>query len=300
MNTKIATFIILITSSFLVAQNRYLDPVFDSISSKTFNYAIKNKDTLKLDVYEPINDSIEKRPLFVIVHGGGFNSGKRNDKSLISLAENIAKKGFVVTSIDYRLMAKNKSFGCNFPVKEKMEVYSNTADDLLSALEYLINYKDNFRIDAKKIILLGISAGAETVLNITYNRELVINNLERYADIKPAAIISVSGAVLNADLITKKNATPAAFYHGVDDKTIPYNRGPHQSCDLKRKGFLLIDGSKKIADKLEVLNSSFMLYSYLNQGHYNFDLPTDDIRQAYIFINKVIFQKKFYQSKITQ
>jgi predicted peptidase len=300
MNTKIATFILFITSSILVSQNRYIDPIFDSITNKTFNYSIKDKDTLKLDIYEPQKDSLYKRPLFVIMHGGGFNSGERNSGSLITLAENIAKKGFVVASIDYRLLDKNKSFNCSYPVSKKLKVYSNGAYDLLSALEYLIKYKNKFKIDDSKIILAGISAGAETVLNVTYNRELVIKNTKRYANIKPAAVISVSGALINADLIYKKNAVPGVFYHGVDDKVIPYGKGAHQSCKLKNKGFLIIDGSNRITEKLEDYNSSFLLYSYLNQGHYNFDLPNDDIRQAFVFIKKVVFENKPYQARIAQ
>ena len=300
MNTKIATFILLITSSILFSQSRYLDPVFENVSSKTYVYSIKGKDTLKLDLYEPLNDSLRKRPLFVIVHGGGFNSGERNSNSLISLAENIAKKGFVVASVDYRLLGKNKSFNCSTPVNKKLKVYSNGAYDLLSALQYLIKYKSSFEIDDSKIILAGISAGAESVLNITYNRQLVIKNSKRYGYIKPAAVISVSGALLNADLISKKNAVPGVFYHGVDDSVVPYGKGAHQSCKLNSKGFLSIDGSKRITEKLESYNSSFLLYSYTNQGHYDFDVPNDDIKQAFIFINKVVFEKKPYRAKIIQ
>lgn len=300
MNTKIATFILLITSSILLSQTRYIDSVFENVTSTTYNYSVKGKDTLKLDLYEPENDSLPKRPLFVIMHGGGFNSGERNTKSLISLAENVAKKGFVVASIDYRLLGKNKFFNCSYPASKKLKVYSNGADDLLSALEYLIKYKSNFKIDDSKIILLGISAGAGAILNITYNRELVIKNLKRYAHIKPAAVISISGAVLNADLISKKNDTPGIFYHGVDDKVIPYDKGPHQSCKLKSKGVLMLDGSYRIVEKLESYNASFLFYSYLNQGHYNLDLPNNDIRQAFLFINKVVFENKPYHARITQ
>lgn len=298
MNDKIATYILLFFSFIATSQTRYIDPVFDSISSQTYTYSIKGKDTLKLDFYEPKSDSLDKRPLFVIVHGGGFNSGKRNTNSLISLAENVAKKGYVVTSIDYRLLEENENFGCYLPVKRKLKVYSKAADDLLSALEYLVNYKTNFRIDDSKIVIIGISAGAEMALNVIYNRELVIKNLDRYANIKPAAVISVSGALLNSSLIN--NAVPGVFYHGALDKIVPYGKGSHHSCNLKNKGFLMIDGSERIVEKLATLQSSYLFYTYLEQGHKEFDIPNDDIKEAFIFINDVVFTKKFYQAKITQ
>lgn len=298
MNPKLLKYLLFFFSIIGMSQTRYIDPVFDSISSKTYTYAIKGKDTLKLDLYEPENDSLNKRPLFVIVHGGGFNSGNRNTNSLINLAENVTKKGYVVTSIDYRLLRKNHYFGCNLSANKKLKVYSNAADDLLSALEYLSKYSSNFRIDTSKIVILGISAGAETALNVVYNRALVIKNLDRYAHIKPAAVISVSGALLNADLI--KQAVPGIFYHGELDKTVPYGKGAHHNCDLKSKGFLMIDGSKRITDRLETLNGSFIFYTYSKQGHTEFDIPNDDIKEAFIFINDFVFDKKFYQARIIQ
>jgi para-nitrobenzyl esterase len=300
MTNKTITLLLLFFSLIATSQTRYVDPIFDSISKKTFTYSIKGRDTLKMDLYEPENDSlITKRGLFVIVHGGGFNSGKRNTNSLINLAENVAKKGYVVASIDYRLLKKTEYFGCNMPVSRKLKVYNNAADDLLSALEYLLKYKTNFRIDESKIVILGISAGAETALNVVYNRDLVINNIKRYADIKPAAVISISGALLNADLINN-NAPPGIFYHGALDKIVPYGRGAHHTCDLKRKGFLIIDGSERITQKLETLNSSFMFYSYQKQGHNEFDIPNIDIKEAFNFVNDIVFEKKFYQARINQ
>jgi len=298
MNHKVATLLLLFFSSIALSQTRYVDPVFDSISNKTYTYSIKGRDTLKLDIYEPEMDSLIKRPLFVILHGGGFNSGTRNVNSLINLAENVAKKGYVVTSIDYRLLKKGEYFSCNLPVNRKLKVYSNAADDFLSALEYIIKYKNNFRIDESKIVVLGISAGAETALNVIYNRALVIKNLDRYADIKPAAVISISGALLNADIIN--NAVPGIFYHGELDRIVPYGKGSHHTCDLKSKGFLMIDGSQSIVEKLENLNASFMFYSYRKQGHNEFDIPNDDIKEAFVFVKDIVFEKKFYQAKIKQ
>jgi len=299
MNTKIASFILLFSSFIGISQTRYLDAVFETVTAKTYNYSLRDKDTLKLDVYEPENDSITARPLFVLVHAGGFTTGERNNNSLISLAENVAKKGYVVASIDYRLL-KNRDFNCSLPARNKLKVYANAAEDLLSALQYLLNYKTSFRIDETKIILFGASAGGETSLNIVYNREFVIKNSEIYKTIKPAAVISISGAVLKADLITKENAIPTVLYHGINDKVVPYDTSAHQSCLPTSKGFLLISGSETIAQKLENTNASFLLYSYQNKGHNIFNLPSDDFYQAFVFLNKVVFNKKFYQAKITQ
>ncbi|MFD0990945.1 alpha/beta hydrolase [Mariniflexile jejuense] len=299
MNQKIITFFILFSSFIATSQTRYVDKVFDSISSKTFTYSIRDKDTLKLDIYEPITDSIRNRPLFVILHGGGFISGSRNDGSLIYMAETVAKKGYVVASVDYRLL-KNKLINCSYPATGKLKVFSNASEDLLNALLYLVKYKESFKIDDKKIVLFGVSAGGETALNIAYNREFLLRNTDIYKAIKPAAIISISGAIPKAELISKNNAIPTVLYHGINDKVVPYDISSHQSCLPTSPGFLLLNGSKIIAEKLETNNTSFLLYSYLNRGHDIFNLPKDDFYQAFVFINKVVLSKKFFQARIVQ
>ncbi|CAH8283362.1 carboxylesterase family protein [Mariniflexile fucanivorans] len=299
MIQKVITIFILFYSFNAISQTRYLDRVFDSISSKTYTYSIRDKDTLKLDLYQPVNDSILDRPLFVIIHGGGFMNGERNDGSTIYLAENVAKKGFVVASVDYRLV-KKKLINCSYPAKDKLKAFSNGAEDLLNAIQYLVKYKNAFLIDGSKIVLFGVSAGGETALNIVYNRELLIKNKELYKNIKPAAVISLSGAVIKPELIIKENAIPTVMYHGVNDKVVPYDTSAHQSCLPTAPGFLLLSGSKIISEKLETFNTSFLLYSYLNKGHDIFNLPMDDFYQAFVFLNKTVFNNKFYQAKITQ
>lgn len=299
MNPRIITYILIFSNFIAFSQTRYVDTVFDSTTVKTYNYSVRNKDTLKLDIYEPVNDSINKRPLMVLVHAGGFTSGERNTNSLVYIAENIAKKGYVVASIDYRLY-KARAWNCSLPAKNKIKVYSNAAEDLLNALSYLVNYKESFNIDDTKIILFGASAGAQTALNIVYNRDFLIKSSDAYKSIKPAAIISISGAILEANLITKENAIPTVLYHGVNDKVVPYNTSAHQSCLPTTRGFLLISGSKTIAEKLENNNTSYLLYSYQNKGHNIFNLPNDDLYQAFVFLNKTVFDKKFYQARINQ
>lgn len=296
MRYKVLLLILISNCHVSFSQTRYVDAIFDEVTSYTYSYAIKGLDTLKLDLYQPVNDNLKKRPLFVIIHGGGFKSGTRNDKSLISLANGITKKGFVVASVDYRLLDKQTIFNCNLPVKEALKIYRNADEDVLEAIAYIL--RGNFKLDSKKIILFGISAGAETLLNIAYNKQLLGKRSKRYKNISIAGVISISGAILNSGLITKYNAVPGVFYHGTNDKIIPYYQGAHHSCSITSPGYFLMDGSKKIVEKLESLNRSFMFYGYKNKGHNILNLPSEDFKDAFVFIQKVVFEGAFYQTKL--
>lgn len=282
------------------SQSLYVDTVFDSIKVETFKYSKINDTILKMDIYSPKNDSSVVRPLLLIVHGGGFDTGMRNDPSIVYMAHKIAQKGYVVASIDYRLLAANENLSCDISKKFKLKTFEKAAEDIMEALLYIVKYKHDFKIDENKIILFGSSAGAETILNLTYNKNLVINQNYITSTPKIAAVISVSGAILDISLITDLNAVPGVFYHGTDDQVVPYALGSHHSCTSNDNGYLIEFGSKAIVEKLEQQKSSFLFYSYLKRKHDIFNLPPDDFHQAFVFIRKVVFDKAFYQSRILE
>ena len=69
-------------------------------------------DTLKMDIYmpDPSIDPLEERPLVVMVHGGSFINGSRQDME--SICQEYARRGFVAATISYRL-----GWDCNaFPL----------------------------------------------------------------------------------------------------------------------------------------------------------------------------------------
>ncbi|GAA4282217.1 alpha/beta hydrolase [Gaetbulibacter aestuarii] len=282
----------------LYAQTRYVDPVFDAISVKTYTYSLIADKTLKFDLYTPLQDKIEHRPLLMLIHGGGFKYGKRSDQGLVSLAKNIAKKGYVVAVVDYTKIPKNKSFGCHVSKDFVLQTIRTATEDVTQALLYLLKYKNIFGIDDTKIILTGSSAGAEIGLNLAYNRKLVISRKYFPGLPKIAGVISISGAILNTDLISQANNTPGVFYHGTVDPIIPYSYGAHHNCTETQKGYLPEAGSKAIVETLKKQKASYLLYSYLDRGHDIFNLPYDDLRQAFVFLRKVVIDGGTYQDAV--
>lgn len=302
--TVFRSLITLILSFYLInfsqAQTRYIDSVFDSVSKKTYTYSKIKDISLKLDFYQPTNDTLLKRPVIVLVHGGGFSTGSRENHFIVSTAENIAKKGYVVASVDYTLLHKTEDLSCNVSSKFKLKTIEKATQDVAKALMYLVNYKEAFNIDDTKVILYGSSAGAEIILNLAYNKELVLNP-KYFPNIpKISAVISLSGAILDASLINKTNAIPGVFYHGTLDPVVPYYNSSHHSCSKLENGYLPEYGSKAIVEVLERLNSSYILFSYLKRKHDIFNLPYDDFHQAFKFIKRVVIDDGFYQANIVE
>ena len=56
---------------------------------------------IKLDVYSPINNS-QNRPVFMFIHGGGFQGGIKHKPEIVEMANYYASRGWVFVSIDYR------------------------------------------------------------------------------------------------------------------------------------------------------------------------------------------------------
>ena len=248
-------FLLFFISHISISQTLYLDKV-TTVSKKTYTYKKTKKQKLKLDFYKPKRVK-EEVPLIIYVHGGGFSGGKRNDENTVAFANKLAERGYAVASISYRLTMQKLGFGCNTNSEDKIEAFNNASEDISYATDYILKNKRKFKIDSSKIILIGTSAGAEAILNLAY----IYDNKILPKDFKFAGIISMAGALISLENITPKNAIPIQLFHGTDDRLVPYNIAPHHYCSEKDKGYLMLYGSKAIADKLKKIDQSYYLYT---------------------------------------
>ncbi len=104
-------YLILSISSFTFSAEtpiRFRDLIFDDIKvTEDIHYGTNKSqagltEKLLLDIYEPANDTMLKRPLILLAHGGYFLMGSKADMALE--CENLAQAGYVVVSINYRLI----------------------------------------------------------------------------------------------------------------------------------------------------------------------------------------------------
>ena len=289
-------FFVFVLSSLISAhaQERYIDSLFAELSVQTLTFS----DTLKLDIYSPKKDIRNKRPLLLLVHGGGFASGRRDNPLEKEFSITMAKKGYVVASMSYRLLRKDAGFGCNCPASEKVITFKTASEDVLNATNYLVKNSESIGIDINKIILIGSSAGAEAVLNtvyMQYHRDF--KNLP-YQNLKYAGVISFSGAILNAEYITNKTALPTLLFHGVHDKLVPIGSSPHHFCAENELGYLPLDGPKTIVEKLKKFNVPFQFFEDSNGNHDWANLAYSYTNEIANFINKVVLNKENVQSTI--
>lgn len=177
------------------AQN-YTDTLY-SISTETniiygesINFAGTNT-TLQLDVSRPTDAPLPEcgRPLVLIVHGGAWVAGSKNDAGIVNLRETFAKRGFAAAAINYRLgfFLSAQNLNCNVPnwncslaadSSEWIRAWYRGVQDAKGALRYLVANRENYQIDTSQIFLLGESAGGFIALGAAY----LDNPLEKPAD----------------------------------------------------------------------------------------------------------------------
>lgn len=119
-------------------------------SYKTLKYVSYPDTTLTLDYYQSMSPG--KRPCVVVIHGGSWSSG--DSKQLPELNGVLAKAGYQVASINYRLAPRYKS--------------PAPLQDVEAALKYLHQHANEMHIDTSRLILLGRSAGAQIALLAAY------------------------------------------------------------------------------------------------------------------------------------
>ncbi len=277
-------------STILIAQKR-----------TTYIYSVKDSVALKLDIYTPDNiKKGEKLPTLLWMHGGGFSVGSRDYKDDAQLCEYASKNGYIGISISYRLLRKGvpTGFGCDCPKEDKLETFKQAAIDYLDAAAFVVKNAEKFHVNPNQIIAGGSSAGAEGTLNAVFMREFFINDLQKYQNVKFAGLFSCAGAIVDADYITKHNAIPSVFFHGTDDKLVPYTTAPHHHCKPEKSGYLILDGAKIIAEKLNQLEVSTYSYVVKDGEHEVSRIPFEKLNQVFDFFRATVLEDNIIQTKI--
>jgi dienelactone hydrolase len=186
-------------------------PVGDrkAILKLLFHSGSMNPITLEMDIYLPEGDLRETRPLLLMMHGGAFFIGNKEELGQAAWCRYFASLGYVAASINYRL-------GFH-PVKEEVrEAEMRALEDADAALAYLLGRED-LRINPQLVFLAGTSAGAITALNMAYRPAPV-------STYRICAVANLWGAVHSLSVL-ERASVPILSFQSVEDPILPYEEG---------------------------------------------------------------------------
>ena len=103
-----------------------------------------------LDLAEPQFGERKGRPAILIIHGGGWSAGSKDDMVYRTLMVDYAMKGYVVANMNYRLMQEAEPPAC--------------VEDVRCAIRWMKAHAEQLGIDPRRIGTYGHSAGGHLSL----------------------------------------------------------------------------------------------------------------------------------------
>lgn len=228
-----------------------LSPLAIAAEQNDVEFARPNGVSMSLDLRVPNGKG--PFPAAIIVHGGSFSHG--NKRTYVTpLFDVLSNAGFAWFTINYRLAPDHQ-----FPA---------AVDDVESAVVWVKSNTTKYRIDPKRIVLLGESAGGylvayagahpsrgaevAAVVDFYGPNDLVLQTEKRRSEPDPtkppgtglmeflgfkswhdAGVVEKLRAVSPTTLISKR-MPPFLFIHGNADEQVPYEQSP-KMCDAMRK-----------------------------------------------------------------
>lgn len=280
---KISPIILLILFSkitFSQCDGRYQSEIFSVVNKTTVNYSdVYTNNAHEMDIYTPNGDTETNRPVILYMHGGSFYGGDKTSIDCIDFCENMAKRGYVTASVNYRLANIISFLTSN---ESQYETVLETVSDIKSAIRYLRkNFAngDTYNIDPNTIFVAGYSAGGVIAIHLAYidsiadlpttpiNVQAIVNNVGGIYGLEGDAgnygysshvsgVISLAGGINVINWIDA-NDEPLISIQGTADLTVNYNCGP----GMNNPAILNLCGSGEMhsrADAVGLLNNKLI------------------------------------------
>jgi len=265
--------------------NRFTDvAIFDSsavrvdtdiVYAVAKNYFTGMNDTLRMDIFYPDTsvDTMQSRPFILLVHGGSFIAGNRQEMNYQCMA--FARRGFVTATISYRL-----GWNCsgtdflsicllcgNLNADIKTATYE-AAQDTRAAMRYIDAVHNNYKIDSSNYFIGGTSAGSITAMHTVFWDQQEADEfcpwasgqvglLDTSGNALPSVyhfkgVIDNCGGVSKDSIVLNNGNIPLISFHDEGDCIVPNQYGQVISCACQ--SFYWVAGSSIIHGELMANN----------------------------------------------
>lgn len=195
---------------------------------------------LLFDLLEPTDIPASNRPAVLMIHGGTFKGGSKEDEDLVNVADGLASKGYVCFLINYRVESDEPppvdSWNPEARHAKDIEIPSLPAVhaafvDAKTAMRHIRANADTYGIDPNRIAVWGESAGAFAALaaGLTEPDEFS-NDGEDFPvpaqnnpgiNPKPSLIVDCWGSAMFTPDAFDPADPPIMIFHGTYDSTVP-------------------------------------------------------------------------------
>lgn len=242
---KVLLYILSLSLVFMSCQKDTVENPTTVPEKTTLNEAYGTNAAQKMDIYLPAGRNTASTKAIILIHGGGWSGGDKNDFALYLDTLKKRLPGYAIFNINYRLAA---GAGNLFPTQE---------NDVKAAIEYIYNKRAEYKI-SDKFVLLGNSAGGHLSLLHAYKytspvkikavvdfygpTDLVdMYNNPATIFAPPALIAGVVGGTPTTHTTLYQQSSPINFADAQSPPTIILQGGvdivvsPNQSVALKNK-----------------------------------------------------------------
>ncbi len=187
-------------------------------------YSVAGDTKLKADIYVPTEQRQRSRPGVLMIHGGAWMSGNKLNVAIHAMK--LARKGYVVMAIDYRLAPKHK-----FPAQ---------LDDCESALRWFAENATKYNVDTKRMATYGYSAGGHLacLLGLKSVQKPIAIESERRLKAEPNGVklsaVVAGGAPCEFRLVPKKSRSLAYWLGGTREEVPDQYRSASPTAFVSR------------------------------------------------------------------